>query len=313
MKNKNFDTCVSFFLENGAFMGRMVSLDKVLNTILNNHNYPLNVSSALAETTTLAVLCSAMLKFDGLFTLQLQGDGPVSLLVADVTAEGKVRACAKFDENKLKEAKKLRKTTDIIEPTPHLIGGGYMALTVDALNGTPPYQGIVDLKGKNLSELALRYFKQSEQINTHLKLFLKTPDSKNKTFLSAGIILQKVPLKGGQKLDIDENSLNSAWEDANAFIESLKDDEVFDSNLSTEEILYRLFHLNNLQISGYKNFEFGCRCSKEKLQKTFSSFKSEDLDDMCNKKGQIEATCNFCGQKYVFDRLSLSKEEKLLH
>lgn len=312
MTNKIFDTCTSFYIENGAFMGRLIRLNKVLKTILSQHKYPLNISSALAQTTTLAALCSAMLKFKGLFTLQIQGNGPVSLLVADITSEGKVRACAKFDEQAFQKAKSLRKTQDIIEEVPHLVGGGYMALTVDEQNGLPPYQGVVDLKGKNLTELALRFFAQSEQVPTLLKLFIKYPENEKQNFVGAGIILQKIPLKGGKDTPVDEQKNMQVWEDASAFIESLKDSEVFDASLTDEEILYRLFSQNNLQISGKRNFEFGCRCSREKLQKTLSSFDPKEIDEMCNDRGVIEVTCNFCSQKYSFERSEIKTKEKVL-
>lgn len=310
MKNKNFDTCVSFFVQNGAFIGRFVRLDGVLNDILKHHDYPVNVSAALSEVTALGILCSAMLKFDGLFTLQLQGNGPVSLLVTDVTSQGKVRACAKFDDQKLKQAKTLRKTEDVTEEVPHLVGGGYMAMTIDALNGTPPYQGVVDLKGNNLSELALRYFKNSEQIDTQLKLFIKP---KGKRFEAAGIMLQKVPLKGGKDIDMNAEDLGLAWEDTEAFIKSLTSDEVFDKKLSDEEILNRLFATSGLHISAKKEFVFGCRCTREKLQKTLASFEAKDLDEMCDDKGCLEAVCTFCGQKYVFERSELAGGNKYLH
>ncbi len=305
MKNKNFDTCVSFYLEDGAFIGRFVRLKNVLHTILKNHRPPKNIAYALSETTTLAALCSSMLKFDGLFTLQIQGNGPVSLLVTDVTSEGKIRSCANFDIQKLNKAKALRKTADIIEEVPHLAGGGYMAMTVDPLNGTTPYQGVVDLKGKNLSELALHYFASSEQIDTHLKLFTKK-NCAQKDISSAGIILQKVPLKGGKDIALDAQKLSTAWEDVGAFIESLKEGEVFDQTLTNEEILYRLFHNNGLQISGEKSFAFGCRCSQEKLEKTFASFDAHELNDMFDNNGAMEVTCNFCGQKYKIEKDKIS-------
>ena len=121
-----------------------------------------------------------------------------------------------------------------------------------------------------------------------------------------------MPLKGGKEIAQDQEKINIAWEDAAAFIQSLKPDEVFDPALSSEEILHRLFHLNNLQISGQKNFEFGCRCSKEKLKNTLSSFEPKDLDDMCDDKGCIEAVCNFCGRKYTFARADLTSKQKYL-
>ncbi len=293
-------------------MGRLVRLNTVLKTILKNHQYPQNVSSALAETTALAAVCSSMLKFNGLFTLQIQGNGPVSLLVTDVTADGKIRSCAKFDEKKLEQAKTLRKTQDIFEEVPHLVGGGYMALTVDEQNGQPPYQGVVDLQGKTLTELALRYFDKSEQIPTLLKLFIKRPEGESRSYMAGGIILQKIPLKGGKKSDITPEKINQTWEDAAAFIESLKEDEMLDANLSLKQILTRLFHQNNLEISGVKNFEFGCRCSREKLQKTLSGFSPAEIEEMCDNEGNIEATCHFCSQKYSFKKTELVNEQKNL-
>jgi len=309
LTTKNFDTCTSFYLQNGAFIGRIVRLKGTLKTILNNHRYPANVSCALAETTALAALMSAMLKFEGLFTLQIQGNGPVSLLVTDVTADGKIRSTAKFDEEKLNKAKTLRKTQDIIEQVPHLVGGGYMALTIDEQKGLPPYQGIVDLKGKNLTELALRYFKNSEQIETLLKLFV---EKSAKSYIAGGIILQPTPQKGGKENNIDGKTLSQTFEDAKVFIESLKNDEFFDSSLSCEELLYRLFHQHDLKISATKTFKFGCRCSREKLKNTLLSFGEKEINDLCDTNGNIEATCHFCSQKYVFNKQELQIKEKTL-
>ena len=306
MNNRNFDVCVPFHIHGGAFAGRLVRLNGVLQNILSRHNYPENVSSALAETTALAVLLANALKYKGLFTLQIQGNGPVSVLVADVTSEGKVRACAKFDEEKLKNAKELRKTEDEIEEVPHLIGGGYMAFTIDQGPETELYQGVVDLQGKNLTELALRYFKQSEQIDTILRLFVKRPAGESKSWQSAGILLQKVPLKGGKEFSTDEDALHEAWNEAGIFINSLADDEVFNAELSPAEILNRLFHSSNLVVSKEKSYEFGCRCSRDKLFSTLSGFGKSEIEEMA-EDGKITATCSFCSEKYVFDKDELLK------
>lgn len=306
MNNRNFDVCVPFHIHGGAFAGRLVRLNGVLQNILSRHNYPENVSSALAETTALAVLLANALKYKGLFTLQIQGNGPVSVLVADVTSEGKVRACAKFDEEKLKNAKALRKTEDEIEEVPHLVGGGYMAFTIDQGPETELYQGVVDLQGKNLTELALRYFKQSEQIDTILRLFVKRPAGESKSWQSAGILLQKVPLKGGKEFSTDEDALHEAWNEAEIFINSLADDEVFNAELSPAEILNRLFHSSNLVVAKEKSYEFGCRCSRDKLFSTLSGFGKSEIEEMA-EDGKITATCSFCSEKYVFDKDELLK------
>lgn len=304
MSNKNFDSCVSFHINGGAFAGRLVRLNDTLQSIIGRHCYPLNVSAALAETTALAILLSSSLKYNGLFTLQIQGDGPVSLIAADVTSEGKVRACAKFDNEKLNNAKTLRKTEDIIEEVPHLVGGGHMAFTIDQGPDTELYQGVIDLQGKTLTELALRYFKQSDQIDTILKLFLKHPEGDSLTWQSAGIMLQKVPVKGGKEQNLDEQERAQIWNDAEVFINSLGDNEIFDADLTSAEILNRLFHANDLYIGKEVSYQFGCRCSREKLATTLSGFSAEDLDDM-TEDGNITATCNFCSENYVFDRQEL--------
>lgn len=307
MRNKNFDSCVSFYIDHGAFIGRIVRLGDVLNHILGKHCYPLNVSAALAETTGLAVLLSSLLKYEGLFTLQIQGNGPVSLLVADVTSKGLVRACAKFDPEKLANAKTLRKTETVLEALPHLVGGGYMAFTVDQGKETHPYQGVVDLQGKTLTEMALRYFQQSEQIDTMLKLFIKHPDGDSQTWLAAGILLQKAPLKGGHDMALDLAAQKQTWEDSQAFMDSLREDEVFDVALSSAEILNRLFHAHALEIGKETTYDFGCRCSRDKLLNVLGSFSEDEIESMI-ENDKITATCQFCGEQYFFDPQELRRQ-----
>ena len=305
MPNKNFDTCVSFHINNGAFRGRLVRLDEVVNTILTKHAYPLPVSAVLAESTALAILLASTLKYDGLFTLQTQSNGPVSMVVVDVTSDGKVRACAQYNEEHLARSQKLRKTEGEIEPTPHLLGEGWLAFTVDQGSDTKCYQGVVDLQGKTLSECALRYFKQSEQIDTDLQLFIHTPQGDSTRWSAAGIFIQKLPELGGK---IDENmDLTESWNEAKIFMESLKADEVFDSNLSSEEILHRLYHSNALSISTLKEYSFGCRCSREKVQNTLASFNPEEVESL-GEDGHIAVTCNFCSEKYLFEKGEILKQ-----
>ncbi|MFV0625834.1 MAG: Hsp33 family molecular chaperone HslO [Alphaproteobacteria bacterium] len=304
MTNKNFDTCTSFHLDNGAFLGKLIRLDDTINTLLEKHKYPDQVAAVVAEFTSLAVLLSSSMKYDGLFTLQTKTDGPISMVVVDVTSEGKVRAYAKYDMERIERAKELRKTTDEIEASPYLIGGGYLAFTIDQGDKEQLYQGVVDIQGKTLSEIALRYFKQSEQIDTHLKLFLKMPDETNPKWQSAGIMLQKIPQKGGNVEEIE--NFEEIWSEAKIFLESLKDSEVFDTSLEPEILVNRLYHANKLVITGAKNYIFACRCSRDKLLNTLSGFDPKDIEEMA-EKGKITATCSFCSEKYVFDKGELSK------
>ena len=303
--NQNFDTCVSFFIDNGAYQGRLIRMSSVLDTIIGKHCYPRPVAAVVAESTVLAAMLASTLNYEGLFTLQTQSNGAVSMVVVDVTSEGKIRACASFDEEHLKQNQELRKTSGEIEAAPHLMGKGHLAFTVDQGPNTELYQGIVDLQGKNLTECALRYFKQSEQIDTDLKLFLQAPEGESGSWLAAGIMLQKMPLKGGNESSPEE--MEEAWNEAKVFMESLTQDEVFDAELTSEQLLHRLFHANNLSISKCKNYSFGCRCSREKLLQTLSTFSEDDINAML-ENNKVTATCHFCSEKYVFDKGELIKQ-----
>lgn len=304
MVNSNFDNCVSFHIDKGAFLGRIVRLDEVVNIILNKHNYPKQVSAVLAECTTLAVLLSSTIKYNGLFTLQIQSKGQISMVVVDVTSDGHIRACANFDEERIKHAQELRKTEGQIEAAPHFLGEGVLAFTVDQGPDTELYQGIVDLQGKNLTECALRYFKQSEQIDTDLQLYTQAPEDEKGSWKTAGVLLQKLPEKGG-KIE-EETDINELWNEARIFMQSLKEEELFDENLSSREILHRLYHSNHLVVSDTKEYKFGCRCSRDKLLNTLRSFDPKEIEAMA-EKNKISATCNFCSEQYVFDKGELVK------
>lgn len=297
------DKCLSFNLDNNAFRGRIVRLDNVLSDIFSHQSYPDNIAAAVAETSVLGVLISSLMKFDGIFTLQMQGNGPLSVLVADVTSEGKVRATAKYDAKAIEDAQVLRKTEGQIEPAPHWLGQGNLIFTIDQGKNTDLYQGVVDLQGKNLAECALRYFKNSEQIDTHLRLFLQKD---NTSWKAAGILIQKMPTKGGKDVSDDKDELAELWNEDKILTDSLKQEEIFDEKLSLEDILFRLFHEHQVRVAKENEYHFGCRCSREKLLNTLSSMKKEDIDDMV-ENGKITATCNFCGQVYSFDKSELMK------
>lgn len=301
MVNKNFDKCASFYVNNGAFLGRLVRLDEVVNTILQKHAYPLPVSGALAESCSLAALLSSMLKYDGLFTLQTKSSGPVGMLVVDVTSEGKMRACATFDEKHLKKAQKLRKKEGEIEETPHLLGNGYLAFTVDQGDKASLYQGIVDIQGKTLSECAMRYFKMSEQIETYIQLYLQAPTEAELHWKSAGVVLQKMPSEGGKNVFATEEEKQKAWEEAVVFAKSLQKGEIFSDDLTNEDILHRLYHSSGLIINAQKEYVFACRCSREKLLNTLRSFPKEEVEAMV-ENNKIVADCNFCSERYVFEK-----------
>ncbi len=303
----NFDICTSFHIDNGAFRGRLIRLNKVIDTILTKHGYPLPVSGVIAESSVLAAMLASSIKYDGLFTLQTESNGPVPMVVVDVKSDGTMRACAKFDEEHLKKSQALRKMSGEVEPAPHLMGEGRLAFTVDQGENTQLYQGIVDLRGKNLSECALRYFKQSEQIDTDLQLFILPPHGESKSWSAAGIMIQKMPSKGGKE-ELDEEEAKEAWNQAQVFMHSLTADEIFNADLSAEDILHRLYHSNNLVITKSMEYKFGCRCNREKLLNTLRSFDKSEIEQLA-ENGKITAECHFCSEKYVFDKAEILEQK----
>lgn len=302
----NFDTCTSFHIDNGAFRGRLIRLNGVLDTLLGKHGYPKPVSAVIAEGTALAAVLASSLKYEGLFTLQTESSGPVSMIVVDICSDGTIRACARFDEEHLTRSQTLRKTVGEIEAAPHLMGEGRLAFTVDQGPNTQLYQGIVELRGKDLTECALRYFKQSEQIETALQLFLLPPKGDSKSWSSAAIMIQKMPEIGG-KIEQSNDELEEAWNQAQIFMHSLTADEIFNTELSAEDLLTRLYHSNNLVITKSLDYKFGCRCNRDKLLGTLRSFAPEEIESLV-EDNKITADCHFCSEKYVFDKGEIIKQ-----
>ena len=156
------NTVMPFEIKPLGVRGRIVRLGGVVDDILHKHDYPAPVSALLAEAVALTAMLGASLKFDGKFILQTNSDGPVDLLVADFSSPGGIRGYARFDAGAVARLK---------TPTPQaLLGKGHLAMTIDQGQGMERYQGIVTLGGVTLTEAALGYFQQSEQIPTRLRL-----------------------------------------------------------------------------------------------------------------------------------------------
>src|SRR6202048_5609511 len=162
------DLIQPFRIDPFALRGRLVRLGPAIDRILSQHDYPEPVAAMLGEAITLAVVLAGALKYDGIFTLQTKGDGPIKLMVADVSTAGAVRVYAQYDAAKLDTA--LSGARRALPPVPGLVGSGYIAFTVDQGEDTDRYQGIVELAGSTLAECAQHYFRQSEQIQAGIKL-----------------------------------------------------------------------------------------------------------------------------------------------
>ena len=163
MDRSRDDLIQPFQLEGARVRGHVVRLGPAVDEVLESHAYPEPVARVLGEAVALTALLSASLKFEGIFTLQIQSDGPVSLVVADFQTGGDLRAMAKFEPSAIAAV-----AADAA--LPDLLGKGHLAFTVDQGEDTERYQGIVELAGGNLAECAQSYFRRSEQIATAISL-----------------------------------------------------------------------------------------------------------------------------------------------
>ena len=296
------DVVQPFRLEKCNVRGRMVRLGPVLKEMLAQHNYPPPVSALLSEVTTLCLLLAGMLKYEGIFTLQIKGDGPIRLLVADVTSQGEVRAYAGFDEAAVKKVAK-RKQGEA-EGFFHLLGKGYIAFTVDQGNSEDRYQGIVELKGSSLADAVQHYFAQSEQIKTSFKLAVHPQDAQWRT---GAIMLQQLPEEGGNENETDgetaertsETSIED-WARSVMLLNTCSDGEMLSPVLASSDVLYRLFHEDGVRIYTPKHVHFKCRCSRPKVVNILRTIPRRELEEVCEKDGKVSIKCEFCSEEYNF-------------
>lgn len=298
-----------FRLEKTSIRGRMVRMGSVLGQMMEQHNYPPPVSALLSEIVTLGLLLSGMLKFDGVFTLQIKGSGPVRLLVADVTNKGEVRAYASFDEAAVKKVAKRKQ--DKTNNHYHLLGKkGYIAFTVDQGSSESRYQGIVELKGNSVTEAVQHYFTQSEQIKTSFKLAVHPQDAQWRT---GGIMIQQMPEEDAGKSahETTETSIED-WTRAAMLLSTCTDGEMLSPVLATADVLYRLFHEDGVRIYSPTHVRFKCRCSPAKVVNILRTIPRRELEEVCEKDGHVAIKCEFCSEEYTYtsDQLDDVYEEK---
>lgn len=315
------DRVVPFHVTDLEVRGRAVHLGKMVDTILDRHNYPTPVSKLLGEVIVLTVLLGTSLKFDGKFIIQTQSNGPVSLLVVDFTSPDAVRAYASYDEEMLKVAIEKGETS-----SEQLLGTGTLAMTVDQGGVTQRYQGIVALDGKSLEEVAHAYFLQSEQIPTQIRLAVAetlTPSQKGEGskhgWRAGGVLVQFLPdlqdkqtardISGGDapkgaKEHVFEDR-DDAWAEARAMVETVSDIELTDPDVGSKNLLYRLFHERGVHVFEGPKVADKCSCSKERVITAIKSMSQEDIEEAM-KDGKIETNCQFCSTSYAIGPNDLS-------
>ena len=296
------DLVQPFRIDPFALRGRLVRLGPTIDRILSQHAYPEPVAAMLGEAITLAVVLAGALKYDGIFTLQTKGDGPIRLMVADVSTDGAVRGYAQYDQHKLDAVTEARGTQAGLS-VPRLLGGGYIAFTVDQGEETDRYQGIVELAGATLADCAQHYFRQSEQIQAGIKLAVGQTGPGG-TWRAGGLMLQRVPPEGGYGVIADD--VEDGWRRAMVLMSSATSSELVDPGLAPHRLLFRLFHEDGVRVYDTHPLEARCRCSRERIETILRAFPADELDDM-QKERVTTVTCEFCSRRYTFDADEISR------
>ncbi len=290
------DVCLPFLLSGGRFRGRLVRLTTAATTILAAHRDPEAVSRLLAQAMVAAIALASGLKYNGVFTLQIQGTGPVHTLVTDVTSEGHLRGCAKFDANGL--SGELARPRAEGSP-PQLLGpGATLSFTVDQGPDTERYQGIVELGGESLAEGIHHYFRQSEQLESAIKIAVAPSHGNPEQWTAAALLIQRMPEEGAAR-HFNREEADDLWRTAVIFLSSLKDAELLDLSLTPERVLNRLYATMDLRVAARRPVTAQCRCSRARSERILASFPMEEIRSYA-ENGEIHMTCEFCRADYVF-------------
>jgi molecular chaperone Hsp33 len=302
------DLVQPFQIDTSALRGRLVRLGPLVDGIIRQHAYPEPVAVMLGEAITLAIILAGALKYDGVFTLQTKGDGPIHLMVADVTTQGAVRGYAQWDEAKLEKA---MAGAGAWGSVPKLLGAGYIAFTVDQGQHTDRYQGIVELQGATLAECAHHYFHQSEQVQAGIKLAVgRVGTNGSARWRAGGIMIQRVPPEGGTLPKTVEEEREEGWRKAMVLMSSSTSAELIDPGLAPNDLLFRLFHEDGVRVYRPHPLEAQCRCSRERIERILLQIDPAELDEMKLESGEVTVTCEFCSTTYRFAETDLAALHK---
>lgn len=270
--------------------GELVQLQKCYQEMLSGHNYTQGVSQLLGELLAATSLLTATLKFEGEISVQLQGDGPVGYMVIN----GSMLTDENNAEEKHQQMRGIAKLTHASDAVglKNLIGQGTMVITIRPQNGEP-YQGVVALEHETLAECLSHYFATSEQIPTTIWLFVN-----NENTFAAGSLVQLLP-DGDDK----EQQLQD-FEHLCQLTNTIKDTEIF--TLAASDLLYRLYHQEEVRLFQPQNISYNCGCSAEKCLNAIAQIEASEIKSILAEQGKITMTCDYCHSVYDFDEAKLA-------
>lgn len=270
----NQDQLHRYLFENHAVRGELATVNDTFRHMLSGHDYPAPVQALLGEMLVATSLLTATLKFSGDITVQIQGDGPLRLAVINGNHQQEMRGVARL-QGEIAPDSTLRE----------MVGNGYLAITITPTEGER-YQGVVGLEGDDVAACLENYFLQSEQLPT--RLFIRTGQHDGQR-CAAGMLLQVLPAQSGSQDDFDHLAQLTA---------TIKNDELF--ALAADEVLYRLYHQEQVTLYEPQPVIFRCHCSRERCADALMTLPAEEIGDMLAQDGEIDMHCDYCGAHYLF-------------
>lgn len=284
MQNPQADISVPFILPLFSARGRLLRLEDVSTNIIEQHNYPFPIAKTLADILSTSAALAGLLKYEGIFSLQTKSQGPIQLLVVDMTHTGNMRGYAQYQKDQIHKGDTFSK----------LFGEGYLVFTVDQGKKVEQYQGIVELHRESLASAIEHYFEQSEQLKT--KIFIASHKSENQKWRSSALLLQQLPTE-----EVNEES----WNHMEALLGTISNQELLDFSMPYETLLYQLFHEGGIVTYESSPIQAKCRCSREKVETFLHGLSQEELEGLF-ENGQLQITCEFCNHTYTFSRKDLT-------
>ena len=283
------DLAAPFQIDRQPVRGRLVRLGAAIDEILTRHDYPLAVANLLGETCALAALVGSSMKFEGRLIVQAQGDGPVAYVVADYDTSGALRGYCRHDDARVAEV-----SAGFASPGARtLLGKGVFIMTIDQGEDTERYQGVTPIEGETLALCAERYFAQSEQTPTRVRLSVGQADAgAGPKWRAGGILIQNIAE------DAARGATDEAWREAQFLFETVGEDELVDPTLTPETLLYRLFHEQGVRLFTAQPLKAFCRCNEERILTVLKSFGPAERAEMVEGDGNIHVTCEYCSRVY---------------
>jgi len=270
-----------YLFEELSVRGEMVQLDEAYQRIITSKEYPVALQKLLGELLVSTTLLTATLKFEGSITIQLQGDGPVSLAVINGDHDQKIRGVARWEGDIAADA------------TLHdMMGKGYLVITIEPKKGER-YQGVVGLEGENLTQVIENYFANSEQLKT--RLWIRTGEHEGKAH-AAGMLIQVMPDGTGSADD---------FEHLEQLTNTIKDEELF--GLGAQELLYRLYNQEKVRLFDPQPVEFHCGCSRDRSGAAIITVDRAEINDILAEEGSVSLHCDYCGTTYSFNAAEVSE------